>query len=223
MYRLVAFSALLSLSLLLLSASNSHAQEVKLEVDPAVQTVARGSTFQIEIRVSTGTQRINQVKADLTFDNAVVTPQSIDTTNSFIDSWYSDNTNNSINPSSGVVTLVGGVNTPGITGDNLLFATITFVANTAATTQLQFNNQSAIFRDSDNFNILTDSGRIPGIVTVSASLTPEPSGSITISPTPTAPTTVTPTKLPDAGTTTPTFFLVIIGIILMLGAVMLLR
>lgn len=213
MKRVIVVSLLACIAFFIIGNEEAHAQQATLSIDPPTQTAAAASTFQAQVKVNS-TQSINTVSATITYDGSVITPQSVDTTGSFITIWFENN----INTSAQIIQLSGSIPSPGINGDNLHFATINFVANTVATTQLQYGADSAVFRDSDNANILTLGQSTGGIIAVSAQLTPEPSGTVA---TP-VPTTVTPTGLPDAGTTTPTYLLILLFFFLALGAVTLL-
>jgi len=209
----------LGVTFLFLSERDAHAQQVTLSIDPPTQTAAVNSTFQVQVRVNTGTQSIHTVSAHITYDGTIITPQSVDTTGSFATIWHQ----NEINTSNEIIQLTGNLPSPGISGDNLLFATINFVASSTATTQLQFDPSSSVFRDSDNTNILSLAQSQGGIITVSAALTPEASGTPTVTETITpAPTSLTPTGLPNAGTTLPTYILLILVVLLAAGAVALL-
>lgn len=218
--------ALCLLAIYIIAPIDTYAQEVTLLLDPSTQNVANESVFSIEIRTNTGGQNINTVAANLTYDTSVLTPQSVDTTGSFVSIWFE----NDINESSGEIRLTGSVPSPGVNGDNLLFAKINFTAGQAQTTQIQFNTDSAMFRDSDNTNILSQTvGAVVTIdetgVTPTVSNNPTPTGGSTIQPTtfisPTPMPSLTParitqttspspapTSLPDTGITTPTYMLI---------------
>ncbi|MCA9389866.1 hypothetical protein KC571_00520 [candidate division WWE3 bacterium] len=212
-----------------LMAVDSHAQAASLTIDPSTQTVAVDSIFTVEIRVNTDGTNVNTVAANLSFNSADVTPQTIDQSGSFVSIWFE----NSIG--SDEVRMTGSVPSPGVSGDNLLFARVTFLANAANTTQIAFNDDSAIFRDSDNVDILTSS--VGSVVTITTeAVTPTPTGQGT-TPAPTSATTITPgtsptpgsgtgsptpSDLPDAGIVAPTVIFLGFGILLLIVAIILL-
>ncbi|MCA9397710.1 hypothetical protein KC573_02675 [candidate division WWE3 bacterium] len=208
--------------LFFLNPSSVHAQAASLFQEPATQTLNVGDTFSVEIRVNTGGQDINTVAANLTYDNAALTPQSVDTSGSFVSIWFENN----IASSAGEVRLTGSVPSPGVNENNLLFARVNFIADQATTTQISFKDDSAVFRDSDNVDVLGES--TGSVITVATSGVTPTSGSGTPTPTITGgttpsvtvgPGTPTPTILPDAGITTPTLSLLFIAILLSLVAI----
>jgi hypothetical protein len=200
--------------------TSSQAELATLVLDPSTQTVAVNGTFTVTIRLNTGGQSVNTVAANLTYDQSAVTPQSIDTTGSFVTIWFENN----IASSNGEVRLTGSVPSPGVNGDNLLFARVNFTANQASTSQVSFLEDSAVFRDSDNVDIL--SSTTGSVITVSDSaVTPTPPSAtpgVTTTPGPTttlAPGTPTPTALPDAGIISPTIVIFIVGVLLLIIAI----
>lgn len=196
----------------------AHAQQVTLSFDPPTQTVAAGSTFQVDVILNTNGQSIGSLNTTITYDGAVIEAQTTDVTGSIISIWYLNETT----PANDTIQLSGNIPTPGVNGDNLHIATITFVATSPAASQIQFSNDTSVFRESDGTNLfIPGQSNLPSIITVSSALTPEPSGQITTSLTP-EPTNITPTGLPDAGTTLPTYMLILLVVILAAGAVALL-
>lgn len=199
----------------LLFVTTIHAQEgPTLFLNPATQSVTQNQTFSVEIRLNTVGQSINTVAANLLYDKAVLTPQSIDTTGSFVTIWFENN----IASSTGEVRLTGSLPSPGVTGQNLLFATVNFSAQQTGTSQITFKDDSAVFRDSDNANVL--SSTTGGVYTIAAAdTTPTPTSLLnttpTLSPTPTS-------QLPNVGTTQPTIMLFLIGTVLLAIALALL-
>lgn len=214
-YRLVITAIIFGI-IFLMKTSDSHAQSASLNINPASQTVNLDSIFTVEIRVNTGGESINTVAAHLTFDNTILTPQTIDTSGSFVSIWFENNITSS------EVRLIGSVPSPGVSGDNLLFARVNFLADSASTTQIAFTDDSAVFRASDNVDILGDA--IGSVITVSSvAVTPTPGNT---TPTPTIPGaetgSPTPTSLPDAGIVTPTLVLFALAILLFIVAIVLL-
>ncbi len=187
----------------------AQAQLATLVLEPATQTTAPDGSFTLTIRLNTGGQDVNTVAGNLVYDPTAVTPQSIDTTGSFVTIWFENN----IASSNGEVRLTGSVPSPGVNGNNLLFARVNFTANQAATTQISFDDDSAVFRDNDNVDILGDT--TGSVITITdASITPSPTGIPTSSP-----GTPTPTALPDAGIISPTIIIFIAGVLLLIVAI----
>ena len=141
---------LLSLLLfVLLSARPAQAAQGSLTLIPGSGTVLTNQTFNIEIRANTGGETINTVTANLSYPIDKIKVTKVDTANSFITIWFE----NSIAQGLGKVKLTGSISSPGISGTNLLLATLTLqalVPTTAANpANVSFDNTSAMYRNSD--------------------------------------------------------------------------
>lgn len=157
-------------------------------------TLQSGSSFTqaqeitMRILIQSDTDSANTFVSKINFPANLLSVSRIDTAGSFIAEWtetYFDNT-------FGKISLVGGVPNPGYktAGFPALLATVYFTAKTTGTASLAYDPAAAIYRNSDNANIL---GTPSGINIV---ISPIPSPTPTPSPIP------TPTSVPD--TTSPT-------------------
>ncbi|MBM4402204.1 MAG: hypothetical protein FJ044_03100 [Candidatus Cloacimonetes bacterium] len=213
-----SISLLLFTFYFLLFTFSARAAGATLSLSPATKSVVNGQTFSLEIRVNTGGESINTVTANLTYPTDKLRAQSVDTAGSFVTIWFENN----IGTASGEVRLTGSLPTPGTSGSNLLFATVNFVALNTGTANVEFTNSSAVYRNSDNSDILgsTQDGTYT-ITEVTPTATPTPT-------TITAPTgTPTPTtgqgNLPDVGVELPTLILFAFALIFITFGSVLLR
>lgn len=208
------------LLLVLLSARPTQAAQASLTLVPASGTVLTNQTFNLEIRVNTAGETINTVTANLSYPIDKIRVTKVDTTNSFVTIWFE----NSIAQDLGKVKLTGSISSPGTSGSNLLLATLTLQALAVTTTgspaNISFDNTSAIYRNSDNTNILSSSVGAQFTITASgtSTLTPVPSISQT-TPTPSPSPTILPVGLPDVGDNSPTIILLILGFLLIIGGI----
>jgi len=213
---------LLLFFLVLLNARPAQAAQGSLTLIPASGTVLTNQTFNMEIRVNTGGETVNTVTANLSYPIDKIKVTKVDTTNSFVTIWFE----NSIAQSLGKVKLTGSISSPGTSGSNLLLATLTLQALAVTTTgnpaNVSFDNTSAIYRNSDNTNILSSSIGAQFTITSSgtSTLTPVPSISQT-TPTPSPSPTILPVGLPDVGENSPTIILLILGFLLIIGGLFL--
>lgn len=187
----------------------ASASAAKLSFVPTSQTVIVGSNLTATIQLDTQNEQINRVYTKITYPANLVTPQSIDTGNSFVNLWYQNN----IGTKAGELILDGGVSGAGTTGSQLTFAKINFTANTAGSVEIRFSQDSAVHRESDGINVLTEAQTSTYTVTGSspspAPATPTPTGS-----TPPA-TTLTPTPstdLPKSGDVAPTVLFLLFSV-----------
>lgn len=220
-----AIQILLLLSLFIIAHTQRvFAASATLSLVPNTLTVAVNQTFNVEIRVNSGGENINTVTANLTYPADKIKVAKIDTANSFATIWFES----SINQQTGKIKLTGSLPSPGTSGTNLLLATLNLQALAQTTAgnpgALSFDNTSAIYRNSDNTNILssTSSGQYTISGTINVTITPTPVPSID-QPTPTPTLTPTPANLPNVGTNTPTLIFLFIAIFLAAGGWRLIR
>lgn len=171
-----------------------QAASATLSLSPSSKSVTNGQTFSVEIRVDTAGESINTVTANLSYPTDKLRAQSVDTSGSFVTIWFENN----IGTASGEIRLTGSLPTPGVTGSSLLFATVNFVALSTGTAQVEFANSSAVYRNSDNSDILGTT--VDGTYTISE-LTPTETPTPTLVP---GQPTSTPTLVPGQPTPTPT-------------------
>ena len=130
-----------------------------LKLDPATGTYSSG-TFNVAIKVDTGGEAINAVKAYLTFPADKLSVVSISTTGTFLTFWAENTYDNT----TGTIHLQGGLPTPGYTGTDGLVATITFKVKDSGTANVSFDLSSEVLTNSNNTNIL--SNRVNGEYTL---------------------------------------------------------
>ena len=173
----------------------------QLYLTPATGNVLIGNTVAVQIRVNSGTDPINAVQANLTYDPAKLEYQNIDASGSVFGLVPQSTT------SSGSLQLVRSRNAgeAPVTGDNL-FATVNFKAlagsGSAAVTVAA---GSVVIRSTDNQNILVSSAG--ATYTLTSPVVPTPTPAATPTPTPVhtpTPTPVVPTPTPTVPTPTPT-------------------
>lgn len=120
-----------------------------LSLLPATQTVGVTTQFAVEARVNSGTNPINAIQADVTYDSAKLDVVSIDrSTSAFpIEAQHTVGT--------GTINMARGTTTA-VTGDKLI-AIITFKpkATASGTAQANFATSSEVMSSITNTNILT--------------------------------------------------------------------
>ncbi|MDO8619708.1 MAG: hypothetical protein Q7R49_07330 [Candidatus Daviesbacteria bacterium] len=151
-----------------------------------------GQQFETQVWVRSDIDASNLFVAKINFPADKLEVVSIDTTNSFIQSWVENNFDNT----NGTISLVGGVPSPGYSTTNQpsssVMAKIFFRPKISANNvEISFAGNSAIYRNSDNVNILTSKENL--IVSISSSSS---SPSPTATPTPTPVPTPSPTPAP---------------------------
>lgn len=202
----------------------AYAASATLTLVPNTLTVGVNQSFNVEIRVNSGGENINTVTANLTYPFDKIKVSKIDTANSFVTIWFE----NSFNQQTGKIKLTGSLPSPGTSGTNLLLATINFEALAQTTTanpaSVSFDNTSAIYRNSDNTNILSSTAggqyTISGTAAVTTTPTPIPSVD---QPTPGLTVTPTPSSLPNVGATSATLIFLILAVSLIIGGSLVLR
>lgn len=167
------------------SVSGPIYPEVSLELRDAPPPHPVGSNIAVKILIRSDFDAANQFVAKIKFPQNLLNVVSLDTTaeasgsaevypvNSWLEEFY-DNT-------TGEISLVGGVPDPGLKTDpnsqtQYVMATINFKGMAEGNAYLDFLNESAIYRNSDNVNILVlrRSVTIP-ITAALQSVSPSPS------------------------------------------------
>lgn len=147
----------------------------------APASATTGNQFSVVVK-SKSPEAANLFAANLNFDPNLLEVVSISTAGSFVTQWVNDN---SFDNTSGWISLIGGVPTPGFTSStNATMATITFKTKTAGQSAISFAADSAIYRNSDNANILITpvTGSVIDVAGTTAS--PSPSAAASSSPIP---------------------------------------
>jgi len=141
-----------------------------LYLTPATQNINQNNSFTVQVRENSGSEPVNAVQANLSYDPTKLDYLSTDFTGSAFEvAAESVGGNGTIRIARGVT---GGQ--PAVTGDKLI-ATITFKARTIpGTTTVNFAAGSIIARSTDNTDILGTTN--PGTYTI---INPPPSVSVT--------------------------------------------
>lgn len=113
-----------------------------------------GEEFEVKLYVRSDIDEANLFQARMKFPASLVEVSSIKTDGSFIKNWVENYYDNS----GGQINLTGGVPAPGFQtkfgGESTLMATIVFKAKVDGKGTVSFNDDSAIYRNTDNQNIL---------------------------------------------------------------------
>jgi hypothetical protein len=134
-----------------------------LSLTPASQSLSLGSSITITIKENSGTDTVNAIEADLTYDQTKLQFVSIDTSTGPFNNIVAQKSGGN-----GVVNL-SAASSPAVTGTQTV-ATVTFKAIGTGTTSINFAGTSAIVRSTDTTNILgTSTG---GSYTISDSTAP---------------------------------------------------
>lgn len=150
-----------------------------------------GQEFEIKLYVRSDIDEANLFQARMKFPKDLVEAISVKTDGSFVKNWvenFYDNDNNV-----GSISLVGGVPAPGyktqLGKESSLMATIVFKAKVAGEGTVSFSDDSAIYRNGDNANILNTKRSLTLKIKGTQSPIPSPSPSPTPSPSPSPPVT----------------------------------
>lgn len=155
----------------------SQQASAKFFLSPATGTVLAGRELAIQVRAQSDQEWANVFTAKLNFDPRLIEVTRIDTDQTFIQNWA----DRAFDNSSGKISLVGAVPTPGYktNGTSSLMATV-YVKGLAthAIGNVTFDGASAIFSNADNTNILLEtSGSAITMFTSTSTRSPNPSAS----------------------------------------------
>jgi len=126
----------------------THAASDTMTLAPVSSNVSLGSNVTVTITENSGTDAVNAVEADLTYDQTKLQFVSIDaSTSPFTLQAISSGGN-------GTVTIARALSGTTLTGAQTV-ATITFTAIGTGSTAVNFANTSALVRASDTTNVLT--------------------------------------------------------------------
>jgi hypothetical protein len=186
--RILALSLAISMLTLTLLPTAGLAASAALYVSPASGTVPVGNIIPVQIRVNSGSDPVNAIQANISYNATALAYQSVDSTNSAFSLVAN------VQTSSGSVKLArarAGGESP-ISGDHL-FATVMFKAlTTAGTASVVIASGSAVVRSTDSVDILAGAPAASGA-----------KASMAGAPTPKAYTTVAAAQASIAASTTP--------------------
>lgn len=170
-----------------------------LQADP--NEASLGGQIKVTVFVKSDLDAANLFIAKLKFSNQFLQAKSISlrsesTSSGFIKDWFISNwVENTIDNNTGSVSLVGGVPNPGFQtqkeSSGSAMADIIFEAKAPGDDVVSFDDTSAVYRNSDNANILV--GKTGTTVKITSTLTPSP----TITSTPSVTTSPTPSPTPS--------------------------
>jgi len=159
-----------------ISPNKANAAGASLYFSPASGTFFVGSTFDVSVFVNTGGEDVNAVEINIKFNPEKLQVASPTAGKSFIEVWVSQPTYSN---TTGEMSFIGGIPTPGINTTAGLVSTVTFRAISPGSTTILFLDSSKVLRnDPKGTNILTSMGR--GVYEL---LIPPPEGPEVFSPT----------------------------------------
>ncbi len=142
--------------------------------------VTAGQEFAVKIYTRSDVDAANLWVADITYPKDSLEVVRVDKTGSVISSWATEHFDNQ----SGEATLVGGIPDPGLKTNkqNVLFSTIIFKGKENGTANIRFTNDSQIYRNSDNINILQTKRDASVTISGTTNASPSPQPSVSASP-----------------------------------------
>ena len=126
----------------LVGGTYSITSQGALTLSPVSKSVTQGQNFDVAVYENSGSDPVNKVQANLSYNSSVLSVASI-TPNATAWPTQTDNSG-----SGGLIKIGRSASTP-LTG-NQLVATITFTGTAAGTSNLTFTNGTAITRSVDN-------------------------------------------------------------------------
>jgi hypothetical protein len=157
-----------------------------IETPSANFTTAYGNEFEVKVQVRADIENANLFVAKINFPSNLLQVVSIDRTQSFITSWtppepfYDNNT--------GQIELVGAVPSPGYKTNfaNSLMSIIKFKTKAGGSGNIDLTDNSQIFSNTTNSNILQTKNDATFTITGGPSPSPQSSASASASPSPSA-------------------------------------
>ncbi len=153
--------------------------ETSLAIE-ATASAAVNTSFVAEVKVRTDKQESNLFVSKINFPANLLEVTGVDTTGSFVTSWAEKFYDNA----TGQISLVGGVPNPGYktTGTAMTAAKITFRVKAGGTANLDLTDQSQIFSNATNTNIIEKTTDDTVILTGEPGTSPSPAVSPIASP-----------------------------------------
>ncbi|MBU1015200.1 cohesin domain-containing protein [Patescibacteria group bacterium] len=162
------FSSLILLAVFLgVEAREAYAQDAVLRLLPAIETHNVGEVVSVTIQVDTGGNGVNAVAAYFSYPSLLLEALEIDKKDSVMTLFAEEKFLN------GEVRISGGKPTPGFSGTHTI-ASVKFRAKAGGTASLQFQENSAVVRDSDNQDIINLSQSQGATYTITVQPVPEP-------------------------------------------------
>lgn len=135
----------LSLILTAFSALPLAVEATTLYLMPSQQSVYKGDTFIVEIRLDTEKEEINVVEANLTFSPNLLEVKDLIIGNSILSLWLKEP---SFSNKSGIISLIGGTPT-GFNGDGLIGSIVFLVKKTGKTALSLGKNSKVLLNDGE--------------------------------------------------------------------------
>lgn len=181
-----------------------------MSLSPASGNYTVDSTLSVSVKVNTGGENINQVKANLSYPSTLLEFQSANKTASFITNWLIEDSS-----TPGILNYVGGLPTPGYNGTGT-FITFNFRVKAAGAPTINLTTSSYVYKDipgsTSTLNILDENSLAGGSYTLTSAGAGADSGAGAGGPVATA--TPTPSQLADAGVFDNTLILATFGLVL---------
>lgn len=201
---LISIFSFLSLLFLFQPQRIESALNTKFFLNPASASASLGSSLEVVIRLNAGGEKVNSAAAFLTFPPDLLEGE-ITTTNSFA-SFFSQK---EVDNKKGNVK-VNGASTDPVSGENLLLANLSFKVKKTGRAEINFTDQSVVYKGSSNV-LGSTAGGVYTLTSVG-----QPSPTATSSAIPSVRQTTTPSAtasaLPKAGTTESTIALLIVSL-----------
>ena len=161
-------------------ALGSTASAATIQTTPSSGSYKVGDSFKVDVTVSSPNQPINAVSGILSFPKSKLQFVSISKTSSILSIWaqepsYYDTGEN------GNISFEGVIPNPGFTGTRGRILTVTFKVKSTWQAEVSFSSASVLANDGLGTNVLTNS--LPGIFTLSSSVTPSVAQTISVTST----------------------------------------
>lgn len=169
------------------SVSSPLTQQTSLTLNPLQTSYTVGEEVVVQVLVRSDIDAANLFEAKIRYDQSSLSLGRVDTTSPFIKNWVEQYW-----ADPGQISLIGAVPNPGFKtniGDTAVMATLYFRSLKMGETTVSFTDESAIYRNSDNLNILNIKNHasiLTGGRTPSLPITPTPTPTSQPSPTPVA-------------------------------------
>lgn len=170
--------------------SSNIEKTASFSFSPLTQTIDANKEFSLKVMVQSDIDEANLFSAKINFDSTKLEVIRIEDGGSFVTNWVEKNFDNI----DGKISVIGGVISPGFkTGASIAeMVTIYFRAKNLGEGLIDYENTSAIYRNSDNVDILGN------LFSATVTINPIPYPSIEPTPTPIISPTALPTPVPTS-------------------------